>query len=203
MYSSLILPYLNYGLLIWGGSCKKDSFYRKLDKGPMKNNMNSLTKIHKLQKRALRIISKVVFHYHHIPLCSSLNVLDLEQLYDIKALCFFYDNYHDKLPPFFANKLTLTHNRNDELCIKIKYKRTDIAATNIFQTLPDIWNPLPNNLKKLITKSKKTFKSNIKNYFLSLYENWVCTENDCFICAKRITVNGSLFLSNSISLAKI
>ena len=156
----------------------------------MKNNMYSLTKIHKLQKRALRIISKVGFHYHHIPLCSSLNVLDLEQLYDIKALCFFYDYYHDKLPPFFANKLTLTHNRNDELCIKIKYRRTDIAATNIFHTLPDIWNPLPNNLKKLITKSKKTFKSNIKNYFLSLYENWVCTEHDCFICAKRITANG-------------
>ena len=58
IYSSLILPYLNYGLLIWGGVCKTDSIYKLLDRGSAANHMRTLTPIHKLQKAALRIISR-------------------------------------------------------------------------------------------------------------------------------------------------
>ena len=154
----------------------------------MKNNMNSLSAIHKLQKRSLRIISKTGFHHHHIPLCLSLKILDLEHLYDIKALCFFYDYLHNRLPPFFANKLIL-YNRRDELCIKSKYRRTDIAASTVFHTLPNIWNPLPKTLKLLIYKSKTTFIAHLKEYYLSFYEDWVCPVSNCFICLKRSSVN--------------
>ena len=40
LYCTLVLPYINYGILIWGKACK-----------------TYLEKIHKLQKWAVRIIS--------------------------------------------------------------------------------------------------------------------------------------------------
>ena len=182
LYFSLFLPYINYGLLAWGGSCKTESYYQVLDRGPMTNHMRSLTKIHQLQKRALRIISKRGFYSHHIPLCWTLQILDLEHLYNLKALSLFHDYYHGKLPPFFLNKLTLYYSRNNSLLIQTKFRRTDIASCNYFNTIPNVWNPLPDNLKSVITKSKKTFLTQAKSYFISTYENWKCPKNDCFIC---------------------
>ena len=81
LYSALILPYLNYGLLIWGGTSHLSEF----------NAFTHLTNLHKLQKRAIRLISKAKRRSHHIPLCHNLNILDLKDLYIIKALSFFHD----------------------------------------------------------------------------------------------------------------
>ena len=183
IYSAIILPHLNYGLLSWGGACKINSFYRRLDKGPMKNHMRSLACVHKLQKRALRIISKQGFYTHHIPLCASLKLLDLEHLYDIKALSFFHDFFHGRLPPFFANKFTLCYSRRNELMIK--YRRTNIAAATIFHTLPDIWNNLPKHLKSSILLSKSSYLLKLKEFYISTYEKWICTATNCFICANK------------------
>ena len=125
LYSALILPYLNYGLLIWGGTSYLSEFnYVILDRGYMGNNMKHLTNLHKLQKRAIRLISKAKRRSHHIPLCHNLNILDLKDLYIIKALSFFHDFYHQKLPPDFHNIFTLYLSRNEQLMIKPKYRRT-------------------------------------------------------------------------------
>ena len=84
-----------------------DSKFIKLDRGPTTNDMRHLTSIHKLQKRALRIISKSNRHSHHKPLCYKLRILDLRELYKVKALSFFHDYYHNKLPSTFSNIFTL------------------------------------------------------------------------------------------------
>ena len=115
-----------------------DSKFIKLDRGPTTNDMRHLTSIHKLQKRALRIISKSNRHSHHKPLCYKLRILDLRELYKVKALSFFHDYYHNKLPSTFSNIFKLYHSRNNHLVIKIKFLRTQTAATSIIHTLPTI-----------------------------------------------------------------
>ena len=182
LYSSVILPYLNYGLLAWGGPCKAASNYQTLDRGPPSNPLGPLSLIHKLQKRAIRIISGMTPYAHHIPLCYSLKLLDLEHLYCIRSLSFFYDYYHRVLPPFFRDKFTTCISRDDTVLIKTKYRRTDLASSTLFHTLPNTWNPLPSYIKSNIDKSKRTFLNKATEYYLSLYKDWKCDSSDCFSC---------------------
>lgn len=80
IYNTLILPYINYGLLTWGG--KAGSLLR-------------------LQKRAVRIITKSHFRSHTNRLFQSLNLLkihDLCTLQDYK-FCYKFENY--SLPQYF------------------------------------------------------------------------------------------------------
>lgn len=184
LYTALFLPYINYGLLAWGGICKRDSKYFLLDYGEINNPMRSLNNVYKLQKRALRIVSKSNYKAHHIPLCLHLKVLDLPDLYSVKALSFCYDHFHGNLPPSLSNILTFQYTRGDKLTIKTCYRRTDLAASTIIHTLPNIWNSLPQEVQSSIFKSKSQFLLKVKNYFLAQYESWSCNDIHCYSCNK-------------------
>ena len=193
VYSALILPYLNYGLLVWGGKCKVNTPYSILDRGSTKDNMSPLASIHSLQKRAFRIISKCKSYIsHHIPICSSLGLLDLEDIYNVRALSFFYDFFHGDLPPFFVNFVSLHYSRNNELFLKTKFRRTNIASSILCHTLPYIWNVLPVNMKSNITKSKHIFIRDIKIFYLEKYKSWECTARTCYICSNIPTNTSQL-----------
>ena len=184
LYSALVLPYLNYGLLTWGGAMRLAEFnYVILDHGRTDNTMGQLSILHKLQKRAIRIISKSKRQSHHIPLCYDLKILDLKELYIIKALSFFHDFYHKKLPPSFENIFTLYFSRNNEIMIRPKQRRTNIAAASIIHTLPSIWNALDKNLKQCVLMSKKSFISKCKYVFINSYKSWVCEIPQCYSCS--------------------
>ena len=183
LYSSLVLPYLNYGLLSWGGVCKKDSKYSILNQGESTNVMSTLTNLHILQKKAIRVVSKTHSRAHHIPLCYSHEILDLADLYSVKALSFLYDYVHNDLPPFFYDKLEFYISRDNDLLIKTKFRRTNIASGHLFNTLPNLWNPLDRSLKSEIYKSKVTFMTKIKTYFINTYKNWTCSHDNCRSCS--------------------
>ena len=72
LYCSFILPYLTYGILLWGNA-----------------SMNYMTKVFKLQKRALRIISNSSYLCHTKPLFEKYNTMTIFQLYN-KELGLFY-----------------------------------------------------------------------------------------------------------------
>ena len=186
LYSSLILPYLNYNLLAWGGACKLQTKYKILNQGENSNPMKNLTKLHKLQKRALRIVAKASYHSHHIPLCHDLKLPDLPDLYNVKSLVFFYDFYHGNLPPTLSHIFSFRSGRNNELFIKISHRRTDIASSSLVHTLPEIWNCLPFELKLEIIKSKKTFINKVKTHYISKYKEWSCTTFDCYSCKQSL-----------------
>ena len=146
--------------------------------------MKSLSSTHILQKRSLRILSKSPHLEHHIPICSRFNLLDLQDLYHVKALTFLHDFYHGKLPPFFSNKLQFYFpRRSNDMLLKSNFRRTSLADTLLFNTLPEIWNPLPSNIKTAISKSKATFVLTIKNFYLSNYKSWECSTTNCRSCS--------------------
>ena len=59
LYNSLMLPYINYGLMIWGFSCNR---------------------IIKLQKKAIRIIRLTQNNAHTEPLFKKLNILNVTDM---------------------------------------------------------------------------------------------------------------------------
>ena len=182
LYSALFLSYINYGLLAWGGICKREARYHILNYGAALNPMGSLDDIHKLQKRALRIISKSNSKAHHIPLCHRLNVLDLPDLYSLKALSFCHDHFHGNLPPSLSNLFTFDFTRGNQLIVKTRYRRTNLAASSIIHTLPNIWNTLPHEIQLSIFKSKGHFLQLLKGYFISKYSDWNCNKRNCYVC---------------------
>ena len=85
-YSSLVLPYLTYGILLWGNA-----------------NKIYLDKVHKLQKRALRIISNSSYLCHSKPLFEKYNMLNIFQMYDKEIGVFMYKYKNGILPKPFDN----------------------------------------------------------------------------------------------------
>ncbi|CAL4070278.1 unnamed protein product [Meganyctiphanes norvegica] len=88
LYMSLIYPYFVYCNVIWGAADK-----------------TIVEPLIILQKKAIRIISRVYYTEHTAPLFISLNLLKLSQLYDINCLLFIYtclysnklNSYKDKM----------------------------------------------------------------------------------------------------------
>ena len=77
LYNLFILPYLNYSVIVWGGSF--------------------------LQKRAVRIISKAGYLDHTTSLFTNLNLLKLTNIYYmyLKLSKFRFKQMNNVLPPCF------------------------------------------------------------------------------------------------------
>ena len=146
--------------------------------------MGALSQIHSLQKQSIRIIANAGYIAHHIPLCYNLNMLDLSDLYNVKALSLFYDFFHGLLASSLSDLFLLRYNKDNKILLSITCRRTDIAASSISHTLPGIWNPLPDDIKLLIHKSKAIFVSSVKSFYISGYKDWKCLATDCYSCKK-------------------
>ena len=80
IYRSLILPHLNYCILIWGNITKR---------------------LFKLQKRALRVIYKCNFLSHTDPIFKDLGLLKVNDIYKVQQLKFYFKLSNRCLPIFF------------------------------------------------------------------------------------------------------
>ena len=89
LYCSLVLPYLNYGLLLWGNA-----------------NKTSLGKVYKLQKRALRIISNSHYLSSSKLLFEKYNVLNIFDMYKKETGTFMYKYRNNMLPQSFDGIFT-------------------------------------------------------------------------------------------------
>ena len=89
LYNSLIISYINYGLLLWGIDCHK---------------------LEILQKKALRFMTNSSYIAHTAPLFIQHGVLRVTDMYKLKLLKFYYKLSYNLLPPYI---LTAKHlNRN-------------------------------------------------------------------------------------------
>ena len=77
IYNSLILSHLNYGILVWGYKCSR---------------------ILKLQKRAVRIISCKKYNAHTSPLFKNLKLLKIDDIFSISKVKFYHKFVNNKLP---------------------------------------------------------------------------------------------------------
>ena len=155
LYCTMIMPYLNYGILIWGDTCK-----------------TYLDKLVKLQKWAMRVITNSHYRSHTAPLFSKSNILTLHDMYKIDLGVFMYRYSINDLPPTFDNFFSKrsdvhgyqTRHVNDYNIVKNKRSFSDHA---IRYNGPILWNSLDKSLKN--SRTVKHFRSQFKSLLVSQY----------------------------------
>ena len=147
------MPYLNYGILIWGDTCK-----------------SYLDKLIKLQKWAIRTVSNSHYRSHTGPIFAKYNVLTVTDMHTLELGTFMYRSSVNELPSSFNNYFTKrseVHNystRHGNHLNLTKNKKT-FSDHSVRSTGPRLWNALENSIRA--SKSIKHFrKSNeAKAYF--------------------------------------
>jgi hypothetical protein len=149
LYCSLVLPYINYGLLLWGDS-----------------NKMLINKVYRLQKRALRIVSNSSYLSPSKPLFVKFNTLNIFDMYVKETSVFMFKYKHCLLPASF-NKFFTTHSVNHSYNTRNRgdFRIPIHRIRTISTTGPKIWNELPNEVK--MVNSLGHFKNKIKTLLLN------------------------------------
>ena len=156
LYCTLILPYINYGVLIWGNTCKM--YLDKIFKTP-ENGLSERYQIATTEATPVLCSQNIMFFMFMIYLSSIL-----------VHLC--TKHHTNQLPPIFSTYFTKhvqTHNystRNaQDYSINITMKMfSDCAIRNCG---PSFWNSLDKTLKHC--KTTKHFRNELKSVLLSVY----------------------------------
>ena len=155
LYCTLILPYINYGILIWG-----NTYGTYLDK------------VFKLQKWAIRTISKAHYRCHTAPLFREHNMLNVHDTFKLNLGTFMYKHQTNQLPKSFVAHFTKhvqmhnykTRNAQDYSINKTKKVFSNQAIRNCG---PPFWNSLSIELKRC--NNSKLFRKKLKSNLLSNY----------------------------------
>lgn len=158
LYHSLIEPYLNYCSIVWGNPEKT----------------TALETLHKLQKRAIRLILYAEYRAHTKPLFSKLNILNIYDIIRTQILTFVYKSYNSLLPIKYSNYFTRPNEIHHYATRSAKnfslYRITAQKSCRI-NTLasrgPKYWNLLPIIVKTASPLS--SFKSKLREHLISQY----------------------------------
>ena len=156
LYSSLILPYLNYGILAWGNS-----------------HQTLLDKLLLLQKKSLRII----FHLHPRAHTDSLfyenKILKINDLHTFQLGQFMFNYNNNNLPNVFHDiffRNNRVHNyptrRSNEFHLPLL--RTLHCQKTFVYTGPKLWNSLIDTIKEV--NRLVVFKAKLKQHLIESYK---------------------------------
>ena len=171
LYNSLIVSYINYGLLLWGIHSHK---------------------LELLQKKALRLMTNSNYLAYTTPLLIKHGLLNVRDMYKLKLLKFYYKLLYDLLPPYF-NKYIEIIEQKPARDLRFQYihaplvKRVYAECSPLFQLIKLI-NSLRNDsndtiLKKIVEKSHSYngFAFNVTRTFLDNYDP-ICRTEKCYVC---------------------
>ena len=168
VYHALITPHLNYHLLSWGYE-----------------NANIL----KLQKKAVRIITKSHFLAHTEPLFKDLKILNITDLHSCLQMKFLYKFFHSELPNYFLHDTFITneqihhHNTRNRQNLVPPLCRHNFAKLRPTFSAVAIYNSLPFLVsEKIFTHSYFGFVNYYKNYLFSQYSP-NCNIQNCYVCS--------------------
>lgn len=162
IYHSLIYPYLQYGITVWGNACN-----------------NVIDPIYVSQKRAVRTITNNDFSTQDYrkpathPLFNSLNFLHIFDIFNIELLKFVHDSLNKRNPHQFHDYFQYSYssiNTNSARDNKLKLPRartTTYGLKSIQYHGAKLWNEIPLHLRNI--KSRKLFTSKIKHQFIETY----------------------------------
>jgi hypothetical protein len=175
LYYALVHSHLIYGIHIW--SCTA---------------LSNLTSLEKLQKKALRIITKSTYNSHTEPLFKATGILPLKYLTSFFKLLFMYDFMHNLLPDSFSNCWrTNATVRNadrpdndrplrDDHLLYVPFVRLEQYFKFPLSDYPRMWNDFNNAVS---ANTRGTFKSLLKEYFLEKLNNVpMCNRLLCPAC---------------------
>ena len=156
LYDSLILPHLNYGIILWGSSAT-----------------SYLIRLVSLQKRCLRLITNSPYLSPPSPLFLRLKLLRLNDLFNYQIGIFLYNYTQNCLPEVFDSFFTEncnfhnypTRTGND---LTQPYTRTMFAHSQIRSSGVLFWNSLSHHVKTSHTLN--IFKRRLKSLLIATYD---------------------------------
>jgi len=163
IYTSLILPRLHYGNILWG------------------SRPGSLIKLH---KKALRAIVNAGSNTHSSPIEKRLHLLSVPDIHQQKLLCLYKNLVDNKLPHFIQTMFENMDTHNLPSYPKlVKYR------SSIRYSLPTYLYSAPTDLiQKAHEVSYDSFKWNIKSYIIERYSS-ICPVIGCGACHLSIIIN--------------
>ena len=165
IYTSLILPRLHYGNILWG------------------SRPGSLIKLH---KKALRAIVNAGCNTHSSPIEKRLNLLSVPDIHQQKLLCLYKNAIDNKLPTYIKD---MFQNINSYVNNLPNYPRLAKYRYSIKYSLPTYIYSAPTDLlKKAEEVSYRSFKWNIKTYIIERYSS-ICPVIGCGSCHLSIIIS--------------
>ena len=151
LYNSLILPYLNYCVEAWG------------DTYP-----TNLSRITKLQKRAIRIVGNLGFNRHTNLVFAELKLLKFEDIVKVSTGAVMYKGFYGLLNDRLSKHLMVSKtNTKQKLNFYDKSKRTRLKSFCISCYGMSLWNSLDTSIRS--AKTPILFKKSLKKMFISKY----------------------------------
>ena len=155
LYCTLVLPYINYNILVWGNTCK-----------------SYIDKILRLQKWAVRSITNSHYRSHSAPLFKQLKILNVYDTYKLEVGIFMFRYSLNQLPEsfkcFFSKNNDsheyYTRNGNDFTLTRNKKVFSD---QSIKTCGPIYWKCIDHKIKQ--SKSVKHFRTQFKRHILLNY----------------------------------
>ena len=165
IYKTLILPHLNYGILLWG--------------------FNS-DQLFKLQKRLVRIIKLKKYNAHTDPLFKDLKILKIKDMFIQNELKFLFKLENNLLPQNISNFFNKNENTRYNIRRLAKYQiprvKHAFADKCLRVSIPILLRDFPSIVTdKLYTHSFKGFSDYLKQYFINNYESQ-CSAQNCYVC---------------------
>jgi len=171
LYNSLILPYLNYGLLSW--------------------SLQS-SKLIKLQKCSIRIITNMKYNSHTEPIFKCLQLLKISDLLMLQEFKFVYKLLNKILPKYFLNIQYLRHSDIHNYETRAANNLQSLPARHAFvmnsvcYRVPRILNECPLLIKeKIFSHCIQGFAKYIRLFFVDKYLV-ECSIVDCYICQNSL-----------------
>ena len=118
LYHSLINSHLLYCLPVW--SCGLES---------------TLTRLIKMQKRAIRIVTNKRYNSHTVPIFKDLEILPLKESAIYTKILFIYDYINGKLPESFLNIWLKRRDLNPRILRNLMLKNLSLQVLKDFQSL--------------------------------------------------------------------
>jgi len=128
-----------------------------------------------MQKKAIRAISGSKYNAHTNPLYLDLNILKIDDIYNLETVKFVY-KFKNKILPTPLNHLFLPNDQVYERRTRqsnnfhVTKCRTTLATQHIKRNGPLIWNNLPTNIKLLPQIDMKQFSSHVTKFYIEQYK---------------------------------
>ena len=142
LYFSFLYPYLNYCVVVWGGTYATHIYPIKI-----------------LQKRAIRILNNVPARTHTNPLFLQSKILKLEDNYKFRVCEYFYVN--DLAENFLRSH---SHNTRFRSSLIPEFQRLTGTKKSINFVGPNFWNSIPDEIKD--SGSRSLFKTRLNSHLL-------------------------------------
>ena len=187
LYFTLVHSHLNYSLLAWGFNCRR---------------------IKLLQKKVIRIITVSKYNAHTEPLMKTLSILNIEDMFKLNILKWYYKYCHKQLPVYFQKFNILRHSdmhnyptRNNSF-IPRNVTRLHASRRCLRNHVSVVLNNTCDNIiNKINTHSYEGFAAYVKKYIISSYST-ECSIENCYVFGAWLlntqSENYYMFMSSNV-----